>query len=100
MFVISREFFSFSSLNLPTVSPLVMTLDLIFDPAEQILLEGVISDMAIGKLKPEETKTVEVPLCFLCTGRFEIGAEIRIIGALKDSRAGASRICISVREDG
>lgn len=83
-----------------SLSPLAMTLDLIFDPAEQVLWEGVLSNMAIGKLKPDETKTVEVPLCFLCTGRFEIGAEVRIMGAMKDSRAGASRICISVREDG
>lgn len=81
-------------------SPLAMTLDLIFDPAEQVLWEGVLSNMAMGKLKPDETKTVEVPLCFLCTGRFEIGAEVRIMGAMKNSRAGASRICISVREDG
>lgn len=83
-----------------SLSPLAMTLDLIFDPAEQVLWEGVLSNMAIGKLKPDETKTVEVPLCFLCTGRFEIGAEVRMMGAMKDSRAGASRICISVREDG
>lgn len=80
--------------------PLVMALDLIFDPAEQVLSEGVSSNITIGKLVPDETKAVEVPLCFLCTGRFEIGAEVRIMGALKDSRAGASRICISVREDG
>jgi hypothetical protein len=80
--------------------PLVMALDLIFDPAEQVLSEGVSSNITIGKLVPDEAKAVEVPLCFLCTGRFEIGAEVRIMGALKDSRAGASRICISVREDG
>ncbi|KAG1765880.1 hypothetical protein EV702DRAFT_1204406 [Suillus placidus] len=83
-----------------SLSPLAMALDLMFDPAEQVLLEGVSSNMAIGKLKPDETKAVEVPLCFLCTGRFEIGAEVQITGTLKDSRAGASRICISVREDG
>lgn len=83
-----------------SLSPLVMALDLIFDPADQVLSEGVSSNIAIGKLVPDETKAVEVPLCFLCTGRFEIGAEVRIMGALKDSRAGTSRICISVREDG
>lgn len=83
-----------------SLSPLVMTLDLVFDPAEQVLSEGVSSDIAIGKLKPDETKAVEVPLCFLCTGRFEIGAEARVMGALRDSRVGASRVCISVREDG
>lgn len=83
-----------------SLSPLVMTLDLVFDPAEQVLSEGVSSNIAIGKLKPDETKAVEVPLCFLCTGRFEIGAEARVMGALRDSRVGASRVCISVREDG
>lgn len=83
-----------------SLSPLAMTLDLIFDPAEQVLSEGVLSSIAIGKVKPDETKAVEVPLCFLCTGRFEIGAEVRIMGTSKGSRASASRICISVREDG
>ncbi|KAG1782538.1 TRAPP II complex [Suillus placidus] len=83
-----------------SLSPLAMALDLMFDPAEQVLSEGVLSNMAIGKLKPDETKAVEVPLCFLCTGRFEIGAEVRTTGTLKDSRVGASRICVSVREDG
>lgn len=100
MFAISQESFSPSSLNLHTVLPLAMTLDLIFDPAEQVLSEGVLSSIAIGKVKPDETKAVEVPLCFLCTGRFEIGAEVRIMGTSKGSRASASRICISVREDG
>ncbi|KAG2134424.1 TRAPP II complex [Suillus bovinus] len=80
--------------------PLAMTLELIFDPAEQVLSEGVLSNIAIGKVQDDETKAVEVPLCFLCTGRFEIGAEVRLMGTLKDNRASASRICISVREDG
>ncbi|OAX44681.1 hypothetical protein K503DRAFT_795305 [Rhizopogon vinicolor AM-OR11-026] len=83
-----------------TSSPLVMTLDLIVDPAEQVLSEGVLSNMALGKLESEETKTVEVPFYFLCTGRFEIGAEVRILDEPKNRRAGASRIRISVREDG
>jgi|SRR6267154_3989064 len=100
MFVIPRGFFSLSSLNQPIVSPLVMALDLIVDPAEQVLSEGVLSDIGVGKLESDETKAVEVPFYFLCTGHFEIAAEVRILGAPKDSRAGASRICISVREDG
>ncbi|KAG1756741.1 TRAPP II complex [Suillus paluster] len=83
-----------------TLSPLVMALDLIVDPAEQVLSEGGLSNVVIGKLESEESRDVEVPLYFLCTGRFEIGAEVRILGAPKDSRAGASRVCISVREDG
>jgi hypothetical protein len=76
-----------------------MTLDLIIDPAEQVLSEGVLSSITLGKLESEETKAVEVPFYFLCTGRFEIGAEVRILGAPKDSRAGSSRIRVSVIEE-
>lgn len=83
-----------------SLSSLTMALDLFFDPAEHVLSEGVLSNIAVGKLESEETRAVEVPLCFLCVGRFEIGAEVRVMGAPKDSRAGASRLCISVREDG
>jgi len=78
----------------------VVTLDLIADPAEHVLSGGVLSGISLGKLESKETKAVEVPLYFLCTGRFEIGAEVRILGAPKDVRAGASRVRVSVVEDG
>jgi hypothetical protein len=77
-----------------------MTLNLIIDPAEQVLSEGVLSNMTVGKVESEKTKVMETPFYFLCTGFFEVGAEVQILGAPKNARAGTRRIRIAVREDG
>ncbi|KAI6109782.1 TRAPP II complex [Pisolithus sp. B1] len=66
-------------------SRLAMTVTLLPSSEENILFEGVLKDIPAGT-------AIEIPLCFLCSGKFEIGAEAHILGARRESQwAGVSR---------
>jgi hypothetical protein len=70
------------------------------EPSEHIIYEGVLSDLPIGRLESGESREVETPLCFLSYGRFEVLAEIRILGGLRiGSGAGIGQLIAIVQED-
>ncbi|EGN95949.1 hypothetical protein SERLA73DRAFT_111910 [Serpula lacrymans var. lacrymans S7.3] len=84
--------------NLASTS-FTITINLHMDPHEHILFEGVLCDILLGKIESGECKTMEMPICFLCHGRFEICAEARILSVADASgRAGAGRIRAVVSE--
>lgn len=88
-------------MSFPLASPLTMTLNLVSSPDEHILFEGVLTDIPLGRIETSQSQVVEIPVCFLSGGHFEIGAEARILGASEESgRAGVSRLRAMVREDG
>ncbi|KAI6005920.1 TRAPP II complex [Pisolithus albus] len=74
-----------------------MTVTLLPSSEENILFEGVLTNIPVGMVEGGQSKTIEIPLCFLCAGKFEIGAEARILGARRESQwAGVSRSCVVV----
>jgi hypothetical protein len=80
-------------------SPLVLLVDLNMDPADHIIYEGVLSNIPLGRMESEGTREVEIPLCFLSQGRFEICAEVQILGAPRSERkAGVGQLRAVVRE--
>ncbi|KAL0946868.1 hypothetical protein HGRIS_013034 [Hohenbuehelia grisea] len=72
--------------------PGVFVVDLDLSPAQHVLYEGVLSSIPIGRLRQGESRELDVLLCFLCYGRFDITAQVRTI--LND-RAGSDRISSS-----
>ncbi|KAI6099877.1 TRAPP II complex [Pisolithus croceorrhizus] len=73
-------------------SRLAMTVTLLPSSEENILFEGVLKDIPAGTVEGGQSKAIEIPLCFLCSGKFEIGAEAHILGARRESQwAGVSR---------
>ncbi|KAH7889670.1 TRAPP II complex [Phlebopus sp. FC_14] len=80
-------------------STLFMTLSLTPSPEEHVLFEGHLTDIPLGKIESGHSQVVETPICFLCTGRFEIVAEARVVGvAEEDGRAGVDRLHVIIRE--
>ncbi|PBK78204.1 hypothetical protein ARMSODRAFT_947080 [Armillaria solidipes] len=55
-------------------SPLTLSLDLIMEPPEHVIYEGVLNDIPVGKLKSGASFDITIPLCFLAYGRFTIWA--------------------------
>lgn len=80
-------------------SPLVLTVDLNLEPVEHVIFEGIASDIPIGRLQSGESGEVEMALCFLAYGRFEISARACILGAMHpDNRVGNGQLTAIVKE--
>jgi len=58
------------------------------EPAEHIISEGILADMPIGQLGSGESGEVDIGLCFLSFGRFDIRVDVRIPGSGHGSKAG------------
>jgi hypothetical protein len=56
------------------------------NPAEHIIYEGIISSIPLGHLKAGEIRELETAVAFLSHGRFEMRAEVRILGAPRSER--------------
>ena len=81
-------------------SPLVFTVDLEVEPVDHIVHEGTLTDLAIGRLDEGESREVEVALCFIAYGYFEIFSQARAFDASRmDTRAGVGRLTAIVRDD-
>ncbi|KAK0197056.1 TRAPP II complex [Armillaria mellea] len=61
-------------------SPLTLSLDLIMEPSEHVIYEGVLNDIPVGELKSGASFNITVPLCFLAYGRFTIWATADTFG--------------------
>lgn len=79
----------------------IFTVDFVMEPTEHIVYEGIISELAAGRLNAGESREVDIGICFLAYGRFEISAEVRSFGhARSDIRAGIGRLVAIVRVPG
>ncbi|KAJ4487929.1 TRAPP II complex [Lentinula aciculospora] len=79
-----------------TKSTLVFTLDVNIDPREHVIHDGVLCDIPVGRLEVKESREVEVAICFLCHGRFEILASARVLESGTSSGTGSARLIAMV----
>ncbi|KAF8163323.1 TRAPP II complex [Crassisporium funariophilum] len=83
-----------------SASPVVFTLDLETNPSEYVVHEGVLTDLAVGRLKTGESREITTSLCFLASGRFDISALVRDFGSSEpDSRIARAHVTAIVVED-
>jgi len=89
-------FVSLQTLIKNPVTSEVLVLSLAATPLEHFHVEGNLSDIPLGRLEGQESKTVEIPICFVAEGQFEFVAEVRVLG--QQSRAGEGELKVIVRE--
>ncbi|KAF9052654.1 TRAPP II complex [Panaeolus papilionaceus] len=61
--------------SLPSAA--VFTMDLDISPAEYVVYEGVLSELAVGRLQAGQSREISISLCFLSLGRVDISARVR-----------------------
>ncbi|KAG1715705.1 hypothetical protein ID866_1468 [Astraeus odoratus] len=61
-------------------SALIIMINLSLSPEDHVLFEGTLTDIPLGRIDSGKSKNVDVPLCFLCAGQFEVSAEARKVG--------------------
>jgi hypothetical protein len=72
-------------------------LNLSTSPEEHVLLQGSPTGIMLGRVESGQSQVIEVPLCFLSVGYFEIAVEVRVIGDKR--RTGVARLWTAVKED-
>ena len=60
-------------------TPEIFVLDFDLHPFQHVIYEGVLTSVPIGELKQGESREVLLPICFLCSGRFDIRAQVGMI---------------------
>lgn len=75
---------------------MTLTVNILLDPAQHILYEGVLSDIPIGHLEVGESHEFELPVAFVSCGAFEIAAEAN--GPQGRSRLARSQLRVAVQE--
>ncbi|KAJ3829021.1 TRAPP II complex [Lentinula raphanica] len=82
-----------------TKSALVFTLDMDIEPREHVIHDGILCDIPVGRLEAKENREVDVAICFLCHGRFELVASARVLDSTGSSRTGSARLIAMVNTD-
>ncbi|TFY82625.1 hypothetical protein EWM64_g1393 [Hericium alpestre] len=80
-------------------TPLVLTVDFNMEPVDYVIAEGTLADVPVGRLASGESFELETALFFVACGRFELMADIRILGGNRDeSRVGVGQLTAIVVE--
>jgi len=83
-----------------SLQSLVLTADIVVDPADHAIQEGTTSGIPVGRLEPSAERELETPLCFVACGQFRVHVEVRAIGATaRDVMVGSATLKAAVRED-
>jgi len=82
-----------------SLTPLVLSFDLKLEPVEHVLVEGMLTEISLGRLERGQSIEVETVICFLCLGHFEVAAAVRCLDDVgRDSKAGVGRLKVVVAE--
>lgn len=71
-------------------------MDLNMEPSDEILHEGLIQDVSVGRLEPGASREIDTIVCFLAHGLFEVLAEVRLVEADKVSRVGIGHLKVTL----
>jgi hypothetical protein len=86
--------------NTRIVQSLVLTADIVVDPADHAIQEGPTSGIPIGRLEPGAERELETPLCFVACGRFNVHVEARAISAAAQvAKVASATLKATVGED-
>ncbi|KAJ7632643.1 transport protein Trs120 or TRAPPC9 TRAPP II complex subunit-domain-containing protein [Roridomyces roridus] len=81
-----------------SLTSLVFNVDFDLKPSQHIIFEGLLRQVAIGRLESGESREIDTGLCFLAHGRYEISAEAKVVGS-SDSK-GRGQLTAIVRAEG
>ncbi|KAF8636691.1 hypothetical protein AX17_003496 [Amanita inopinata Kibby_2008] len=81
--------------NLST-SPNVFSMDLKLEPSEHVLYQGILENIPVGRLEPNESREIDTGICFLTYGHFQVLAEVRSAGAHGDGKTGVASLKVNL----
>lgn len=82
-----------------TATGLIFTANMFFEPEKYVIYQGVLRGIPVGEVRSGETRELEMTICFVSCGRFELRSQVEILNAPRGELAGSGRITVLV-EDG
>ena len=82
-----------------TADSLVFTANMFFEPEKYVIHQGVLQGIPLGELQSGETRELEIGICFVSCGRFELRSQVEILNAPRGEFAGSGHLIVLV-EDG
>ncbi|KZV90255.1 hypothetical protein EXIGLDRAFT_649508, partial [Exidia glandulosa HHB12029] len=83
-------------------APQVLALSLALSPADYVLSDGILSDIPLGRIESGATGSIDVGLCFVSSGNFDVVAEARRISGPQSygfETAGLGELRVSVQDE-
>ncbi|KAI0322235.1 TRAPP II complex [Amylostereum chailletii] len=78
---------------------LVLTVDVSAEPSDHVIHEGILSEVPVGRIDAGGSRNVEIPLCFVACGEFQLAIDVRLMGARPDDGKVGSGLLKVVVED-
>ena len=78
---------------------LIFTANTFFEPEKHVIYQGVLQGIPLGEVQSGETRELEVAICFVSCGRFELGAQVEILGAPRGELAGSGHVTVLVEDE-
>jgi len=70
-----------------------------FDPEKYVIHQGVLQGIPLGEVLSGETRELEIAICFVSCGRFELRSQVEILGAPRGELAGAGHVTVLVEDE-
>ncbi|KAJ7219315.1 TRAPP II complex [Mycena pura] len=80
-----------------SLTSLMFTVDLDLQSSPDVIFEGHLREVPVGRLESGESREIETGLCFLAFGRYEISAEAKVGGSSECK--GTGRLAALVRAE-
>ena len=78
---------------------LIFTASMSFEPEKHVIYQGVLQGIPLGEVHSGETRESETGICFVSRGRFELRAQIEILGAPRGELAGSGHVLVLVENE-
>lgn len=82
-----------------TATRLIFTASMLFEPEKYVIYQGVLQGIPLGEVESGETKEMEMAICFVSCGRFELRGQVEILNAAPGELAGSGHITVLVEDE-
>jgi len=93
--------FLFLRMRIRNVSPtrLIFTASMFFEPEKYVIYQGVLQGIPLGEVESGETEEMEMAICFVSCGRFELRGQVEILNGARGELAGSGHITVLVEDE-
>ncbi|KAF9652866.1 hypothetical protein BDM02DRAFT_3153426 [Thelephora ganbajun] len=93
--------FLFLRIRIRNVSPadFISTASVFFEPEKHVIYQGILQGIPLGEVQNGETRELEMAICFVSCGSFELRAQVEILNAPRGEPAGSGHATVLVEDE-
>jgi len=93
--------FLFLRMRIRNLSPanLIFTASTFFEPERHVIYQGVLQGIPLGEIQSGETRELEMAICFVSCGSFELRAQVETLNTPRGELAGSGHVTVLVGDE-